>query len=46
MLFAVTPSTLTMTLTPPATAPLSADTFTLPIRAGAVTASTLVLPPQ
>ena len=35
-----------LTLTPPPTAPLSADTFTLPIRSGAVTATTLVLPPR
>jgi hypothetical protein len=45
-LFGVTPSTKTLTLTPPPTAPLSSDTFTVPIRSGAVTATTLVLPPR
>jgi len=45
-LFNVTPATRMLTLTPPASAPLSADTFTLPIRSGAVTATTLVLPPR
>lgn len=45
-LFAVTPTTLTLTLTPPASSPLSPDTFTVPIRSGAVTATTLVLPPR
>jgi hypothetical protein len=45
-LFNVTPSTKTLTLTPPATTSLQADTFTLPIRSGAVTATTLVLPPR
>jgi hypothetical protein len=45
-LFAVTPSTLTLTLTPPPTVALSGDTFTIPIRPGAVTATTLVLPPR
>ena len=42
----VTPTTLMLTLTPPPTAPLSSDTFTVPIRSGAVTATTLVLPPR
>jgi hypothetical protein len=45
-LFTITPTTLTLTLTPPPTASLSADTFTLPIRSGAVTATTLILPPR
>jgi hypothetical protein len=45
-LFAVTPTSLTLTLTPPPTVALSADTFTVPIRPGAVTATTLVLPPN
>ena len=45
-LFAVTPTSLMLTLTPPASSPLSPDTFTVPIRSGAVTATTLVLPPQ
>jgi len=45
-LFSVTPTMLTLTLTPPPTAPLSSDTFTVPIRSGAVTATTLVLPPR
>lgn len=45
-LFTVTPTSLMLTLTPPASSPLSADTFTVPIRSGAVTATTLVLPPR
>ena len=45
-LFAVAPSSLVLTLTPPPTTVLKADTFTVPIRSGAVTASTLVLPPR
>ena len=45
-LFTITPTSLTLTLTPPASSPLSADTFTVPIRSGAVTATTLVLPPR
>jgi hypothetical protein len=45
-LFTVSPTSLMLTLTPPPTSPLSADTFTLPIRSGAVTATTLVLPPR
>ena len=45
-LFVVTPTTLTLTLTPPPTVALSGDTFTIPIRPGAVTATTLVLPPR
>jgi len=45
-LFNVTPATKLMTLTPPPTTALQADTFTLPIRSGAVTATTLVLPPR
>lgn len=45
-LFTVTPSSLTLTMTPPPTVALAADTFTVPIRAGAVTATTLVLPPR
>ena len=45
-LFQVAPATLTLTLTPPPTMPLSGDTFTLPIRPGAVTTTTLVLPPR
>jgi hypothetical protein len=45
-LFNVTPATRMLTLTPPAAAPLSPDTFTVPIRSGAVTATTLVLPPR
>jgi hypothetical protein len=44
--FEVAPTSLSLTLTPPPTAPLVGDTFTLPIRPGAVTASTLVLPPK
>jgi hypothetical protein len=45
-LFTVTPSTLTLQLTPPPTTALQADSFTVPIRAGAVTTTTLVLPPK
>ena len=45
-LFTVTPTTLMLTLTPPPTSPLSPDTFTVPIRSGAVTATTLILPPR
>lgn len=45
-LLAVRGSSLMLTLTPPATAPLKADSFTLPLRAGALTMSTLVLPPR
>jgi hypothetical protein len=45
-LFNVTPSTRMLTLTPPPAAPVSPDTFTVPIRSGAVTATTLVLPPR
>ena len=45
-LFGVTPTSIMLTLTPPASAPVSGDTFTLPIRSGAVTATTLVLPPR
>ena len=45
-LFNVTPMSLVLTLTPPPTAPLSPDTFTVPIRSGAITATTLVLPPR
>lgn len=45
-LFDVAPTTLMLTVTPPASLPLQADTFTLPIRGGALTASTLVLPPR
>lgn len=45
-LFGVTPTMLTLTLNPPPTAPLSSDTFTVPIRSGALTATTLVLPPR
>jgi len=44
--FNVTPTTMMLTLTPPPTAPLSPDTFTVPIRSGAITATTLVLPPR
>lgn len=44
--FNAAPTTLALTLTPPPTAAVSGDTFTLPIRPGAVTASTLVLPPR
>lgn len=44
--FNAAPTSLAVTLTPPTTVALSGDTFTLPIRAGAVTASTLVLPPR
>ncbi|HXU72270.1 MAG TPA: hypothetical protein VN947_23260 [Polyangia bacterium] len=44
--FNVPPTTLSLTLTPPPTVPVSGDVFTLPIRPGAVTASTLVLPPR
>jgi hypothetical protein len=44
--FTVTPTSLMLTLTPPPTGPLSSDTFTVPIRSGAVTATTLVLPPR
>jgi hypothetical protein len=43
-IFDVAPATLTLTLTPPATAAVRADTFTIPIRAGALTATALVLP--
>ena len=45
-LFTVTPSTLTLQLTPPPTVALQADSFTVPIRPGAVTTTTLVLPPK
>ncbi len=45
-LFTVTPTSLMLTLTPPASSPLSPDSFTVPIRSGAVTATTLVLPPR
>ncbi|HEY2743717.1 MAG TPA: hypothetical protein VGL86_03810 [Polyangia bacterium] len=45
-LFNVAPTTLTVTLTPPPTVAVAGDTFTLPIRSGALTASTLVLPPR
>lgn len=44
--FGVTPTTAMLTLTPPPTSPLSPDTFTVPIRSGAITATTLVLPPR
>ena len=44
--FNAAPTSLTLTLTPPPTAAVAMDTFTLPIRPGAVTASTLVLPPR
>jgi hypothetical protein len=40
------PTTLTLTLTPPPTLPLTPDSYVLPIRAGAITASTLVLAPR
>ncbi|MGZ3441081.1 MAG: hypothetical protein ACXVDD_16270 [Polyangia bacterium] len=46
MLFTVTPSTLTLQLTPPPTVALQGDSFTVPIRPGAVTTTTLVLPPK
>jgi hypothetical protein len=39
-------TTLMLTLTPPPTTPLKGDTFTLPLRAGALTMTTLVLPPK
>lgn len=45
-LFDVAPTTLTLVLTPPPTLALKSDTFTLPIRAGALTATTLYLPPR
>ncbi len=45
-LLQVAPTTLTLALTPPPTAPLGPDSFTVPIRAGALTATTLVLPPR
>ncbi len=45
-LFGVTPTSIMLTLTPPASAAVSADSFTVPIRSGAVTATTLVLPPR
>jgi hypothetical protein len=45
-LFTVTPPMLTLTLTAPPTAAVSGDTFTVPIRSGAITATTLVLPPR
>ncbi|MDB4969412.1 MAG: hypothetical protein JWN44_5101 [Myxococcales bacterium] len=45
-IFGVAPTILTLTLTPPATAAVRADTFTIPIRAGALTATTLILPPR
>jgi hypothetical protein len=45
-IFEVRPATLMLTLTPPATAAVRADTFTIPIRAGALTATTLILPPR
>jgi hypothetical protein len=45
-LLVVTPTTLTLSLTPPPTAAVRGDTFTVPIRAGALTATTLVLPPR
>ncbi len=44
--FTITPTSLMLTLTPPASSPLSPDSFTVPIRSGAVTATTLVLPPR
>jgi hypothetical protein len=40
------PTTLTLTLTPPPTLPLKGDSYVLPIRAGALTVSTLVLAPR
>ncbi len=45
-LFSVGGSTLSLTLTPPPTLPLKADTFMLPLRAGAITMTALVLPPR
>jgi hypothetical protein len=45
-LFNVTPASRMLTLTPPQAAPLSPDTFTVPIRSGAVTATILFLPPR
>jgi hypothetical protein len=40
------PTTVTLTLTPPPTLPLKPDSYVLPLRAGALTASTLVLAPR
>ncbi len=45
-LFNVAPTTLTLMLTPPPTVAVAGDTFTVPIRSGALTASRLVLPPR
>lgn len=45
-LFGIAAATLTLTLTAPPTVAVKGDTFTVPIRPGAVTASTLVLPPR
>jgi hypothetical protein len=45
-LLAVRGSSQQLTLTPPPTAPVKGDTFTLPLRAGAVTMTTLFLPPR
>jgi hypothetical protein len=45
-MFNAVPTTLTLMLTSPPTAAVAGDTFTLPIRSGALTASTLVLPPR
>jgi hypothetical protein len=40
------PTTVTLMLTPPPTLPLRADSYVLPLRAGALTVSTLVLLPR
>jgi hypothetical protein len=43
-LFELTPPSLSLSLTTPSSASVTGDTFTLPIRAGTITISTLVLP--
>lgn len=45
-LFDAAPTSVTLQVTPPPSLPLSGDSFTLPVRAGAVTLTTLYLPPR